>query len=136
MSRLALIASTLLMVVLIPSMFPIAAADAPLSTSKTTRRCGWFENPTPGNVTLSDRDGEWEISKQAGHEASGNLPTFDDEQWVTTNSGGHGYGCACMSMKADTQSHEVSSFTGAKARPLAVCRRDHSLHEPAHPDES
>lgn len=104
---------------------------APASTA--ARRCGWFENPTPANVTLTDRDGEWEISRQGGHEARGDWPTFSDAQWVMTN-GHYGYGCACMSMKANPESHEVSSIAGAKAKPLAACRHDPALHEPAPPD--
>ena len=27
-------------------------------------RCGWLENPTPGNYWLTDKDGDWTISTQ------------------------------------------------------------------------
>jgi hypothetical protein len=95
------------------------------------RRCGWFENPTPGNATLTDRDGEWEIATQGGHQADGDWPEFSDAQWVETN-GHHGYGCACMTVIGDGQAHTVSSISKATARPLSVCRKDRHLHEPVH----
>ncbi|QRP65722.1 DUF4087 domain-containing protein [Rhodanobacter sp. FDAARGOS 1247] len=95
------------------------------------RRCGWFENPTPGNATLTDRDGEWEIGIQGGHQADGDWPEFSDAQWVETN-GHYGYGCACMTMTTDHQQHTVLSIGSATGRPLAVCRGDRHLHEPVH----
>ncbi len=39
-------------------------------------RCGWVENPTPGNWSLMDHDGEWEIGIQGGRQAEG--PDFPD----------------------------------------------------------
>ncbi len=36
------------------------------AAAKVERRCGWFENPTPANATLTDRDGTWEIASQGG----------------------------------------------------------------------
>ncbi len=117
---------TLLLLALAP---PLAtAANAP----RPERRCGWFENPTPGNVTLTDRDGSWLIARQGGYQAKGNWPEFSDAQWVQTNSGHHGYGCACLTMQTDASRHRVLSISHATAQPLAVCRRDRSMHEPAH----
>lgn len=34
-------------------------------------RCGWLDNPTPGNLWLIDRDAEWSISQQGGYESEG-----------------------------------------------------------------
>ncbi|EMO30148.1 PF13316 domain protein, partial [Leptospira interrogans serovar Bataviae str. HAI135] len=34
--------------------FPLFAKENVLET-----RCGWFHNPSPANITLYDRDGEW-----------------------------------------------------------------------------
>ncbi|WEN16922.1 DUF4087 domain-containing protein [Rhodanobacter sp. AS-Z3] len=99
------------------------------------QRCGWFENPTPGNATLTDRDGEWEIASQGGHQADGDWPEFTDAQWVETN-GHYGYGCACLSVRSDPQTHAILSIAKATARPLAICRRDQSLHEPAHDSDT
>jgi len=111
-----------------PVLSPAIAANAP----RPERRCGWYENPTPGNVTLTDRDGTWLIAMQGGHEAKGDGPEFSDAQWIVTNSGDHGYGCACLTVQTDPSSHTVRSISHATARPLAVCRRDKSLHEPPH----
>lgn len=118
-----MVATALLGLMLTPAL----AADHPAGQ----RRCGWFENPTPGNATLTDRDGEWEIASQGGHQADGDWPEFADAQWVETN-GHHGYGCACMTVTGDEQAHTVSSISTATARPLAVCRSDRQLHEPVH----
>ncbi|MHB1057928.1 MAG: DUF4087 domain-containing protein [Rhodanobacter sp.] len=112
---------------------PALAADQ-AGAGQPERRCGWFENPTPGNATLTDRDGEWEIATQGGHQADGDWPGFADAQWVATN-GHHGYGCACLSMRVDPAARIVVSISKAAARPLAACRHDKSLHEPAHDGE-
>lgn len=114
------------------SLAPAIAANAP----RVERRCGWYENPTPGNVTLTDPDGIWLIAMQGSHEAKGDWPRFSDAQWVQTNSGDHGYGCACLSVQTDPVRHTVLSISKATARPLAVCRRDKSLHEPPHESDN
>src|SRR6266478_2787770 len=89
-------------------------------------RCGWFSNPTPANAWLQDRFGEWTIGLQGGHQADGNWPTFKPRQWVSTN-GSYGYGCACMRVRVNKQTHEVLEIKSSHARPLAQCRRDPSL---------
>lgn len=43
-------------------------------------RCGWFENPTPANAWLTDRDGDWIIPVQGGHQANGDWPAFPRER--------------------------------------------------------
>ena len=114
-------------------LFGLALAPAiAASAQQLQRRCGWFENPTPGNASLTDRDGTWIIATQGGHQAHGDWPEFSDAQWVETNSGHHGYGCACLSLQAAPDSRDVQLIRKATAQPLAVCRRDKSLHEPAH----
>lgn len=126
-SRRALAALIVLLLVA-PALSPAVAANAP----RVERRCGWYENPTPGNVTLTDRDGSWLIARQGSYEATGNTPEFSDRQWVQTNSGHHGYGCACLTVRIDASRHRVLSISHATAQPLAVCRHDRSLHEPVH----
>ena len=121
---IAVVASLLAVIALVPAF----AANIP----HVERRCGWYENPTPGNVTLTDRDGTWLIDMQGGHEAGGPSPQFSDAQWVQTNSGDYGYGCACLNVQTDAALHTVLSISKASARPLALCRRDKSLHEPPH----
>ncbi len=46
-------------------------------------RCGWFDNPTPANYSLYDKDSEWIIGVQGGYQVddligpknSGSRPT-------------------------------------------------------------
>jgi hypothetical protein len=93
------------------------------------RRCGWFENPTPANAWLTDRDGEWTIAVQGGHQADGDWPKFRRSRWVRTN-GNYGYGCACMKLLTDPNSHYVQGILSSSARRLQDCREDPALREP------
>ena len=92
-------------------------------------RCGWFSNPTPANVWFYDRDGEWIIGVQGGYQVEGDWdwPAFKPRQWVLTNTGSYGYGCACLRLRVNRETHEVLAIKSASARPLAACRRDRSL---------
>src|SRR3712207_8863861 len=74
-------------------------AGAPAAQESVTR-CGWFENPTPANGSLLDREAEWIVGVQGGHQAEGDWPSFGKGQWVETN-GHYGYGCACLRLRAD-----------------------------------
>jgi hypothetical protein len=89
-------------------------------------RCGWFVNPTPANAWLYDRDGEWTIGEQGGHQAEGDWPDFKPSQWVRTN-GNYGHGCACMQVSVNKQTHEVLEIKSSRARSLAQCRQDSAL---------
>ena len=93
-------------------------------------RCGWFSNPTPANVSLHDRDGEWTIGVQGGYQADGDdwWPLFKPRQWVETNVH-YGYGCACLRLRVNRETHEVIEIKSSRARPLAACRRDRSLRQ-------
>lgn len=97
---------------------------------KFENRCGWFENPTPANAWLTDRDGEWIIGIQGGHQAEGDYPDFADDQWVKTNVN-YGYGCACMKVRVDYKTRRVLEIASATAKPLSVCRNDRALKEPS-----
>ena len=91
-------------------------------------RCGWYENPTPNNVWLADRDGEWTIETQGGHhiDSPWEAPNFKRGQWVKTNRE-YGYGCACMRVRVNYETMEVVEIDSSQARPLATCRRDPAL---------
>lgn len=109
--------------------------DTPLdSPEKATKsgfemRCGWYSNPTPGNHWLEDKDGEWIIGVQGGHQAEGDYPPeFGTSQWIATN-GYYGYGCACLSVKVDKKKSLVLEVASAKARPLSACQNDPALKE-------
>ena len=97
------------------------------------KRCGWFQNPTPANAWLSDRDGLWLISTQGGYRATGNWPDIPPKQWVTTYvAGSHGYGCACLDVRVDrtTNPHRIIEIKSSQAQSLQVCRTDKYLREP------
>jgi uncharacterized protein DUF4087 len=91
-------------------------------------RCGWFVNPTPANIWLYDRHGEWTIGAQGGYQVEGDWdwPSFKNGQWVETN-GHYGYGCACMQVRVNRQTKKVLEIKSSRSRPLAACRRDPSL---------
>ena len=95
-------------------------------SAEAETRCGWFSNPTPANAWLHDREGEWVIGVQGGHQAEGDWPEFGPKQWVETN-GHYGYGCACMKVEVDRETHHVLKIESARARPLSACRRDRAL---------
>ena len=97
-----------------------------LGVDKSERRCGWFSNPTPSNASLYDRDGEWIISVQGGHQADGDWPDFGPRQWIETNVH-YGYGCACLQLRVNKSTHEVTAIESSKARPLSECRNDRKL---------
>ena len=54
-------------------------------------------------------------------------PTFKSEQWVRTNAGSYGYGCACLRVSVNKQTHEVLEIKSSRARSLAQCRQDPTL---------
>lgn len=89
-------------------------------------RCGWFSNPTPANASLHDRDGEWIVGVQGGHQAEGDWPSFGPKQWIETNVH-YGYGCACLRVRVNRETRQVTRIESARARPLSACRRDRRL---------
>jgi hypothetical protein len=96
-------------------------------------RCGWFENPTPANMWLDDRDGEWTVSVQGGYHASGvDVPDFGQakNKWVVTNGSSYGYGCACIRGHFDRSAGRVIKIEKFVVKTLAACRADRSLNEP------
>jgi hypothetical protein len=106
----------------------IALALAAVSSAEAAeRRCGWWQNPTPANVWLLDKDGEWTVAVQGGHQADGDWPDF--KQWVKVN-GNYGYGCACIDVEVDRATKTVLKIVRAQARPLSACRRDKALALP------
>ncbi len=92
-------------------------------------RCGWFSNPTPANIWLYDGQGEWTIGVQGGYQIDRDWdwPDFAPEQWVRTNVN-YGYGCACLRLRVNRETYEVTEVQSSQARPLATCRQDNSLN--------
>jgi len=117
----------------------LAAADeeaaARPAEPSLIKRCGWFDNPSPGNATLTDSDGEWTIGLQGGHQARGTWPRFKADHWVRTGTGSAGYGCTCLKVKAQADSQEVTQIVSSRALPLSTCRHAPALKgkEPENP---
>jgi len=107
---------------------------AAVAATPGTLRCGWFDNPTPANASLTDRDTDWTVGVQGGHQAQGDWPRFADRDWVRTGHGSHGYGCACMKVSTDDKEQIVQIFS-ARSRPLSACRQAPALKakEPVNP---
>lgn len=101
-----------------------------LANPKTELRCGWFDNSSPGNASLTDRDGEWTIAMQGQYEAKGNWPKFKPSEWVQSGTGSYGHGCACLKVTVNTETQEIIEIFKAKSKPLSDCRRDKKLQEP------
>ena len=91
--------------------------------------CGWFINPTPGNMWLDTASAEWTIGLQGGFQAKGNRdwPRFAAGQWVQTNGGGYGYGCACLRGELNETTKYVDRISSIKALALHVCRQNPAL---------
>lgn len=100
-------------------------------------RCGWYMNPTPGNLWLMDKDATWTITSQGDADGEGakgidNAPEFDEKQFVETNNpgSGYGYGCACMSVTVDRPEERITEIFSGEIKPLSVCKADKSLPSP------
>ena len=109
----------------------LMAMTGTAAAAKPEQRCGWIANPTPANWWLNDRDGEWIISEQGGYQAPGvDLPDFSVHDWVVTNSGDHGYGCACLTGLFDRKTMRVTRIDGVRQRTLKQCNADKALKRP------
>ena len=100
-----------------------AGADGALTV------CGWFDNPTPGNAWLTDRDGEWTIGVQMGHQAEGmeNMPeSLFERGWVRTN-GYYGHRCACLSVDSDRKAMRIRRIHSSRPLPMKRCDADPAL---------
>lgn len=106
----------------------IAQPDGKDAAARFETRCGWLENPTPGNLSLYDAENEWIIGVQGGYQVEQDWPwpKFARGQWVETN-GHHGYGCACLEARVDRKTTNVLAIRAVRARPLAACRGDAAL---------
>jgi hypothetical protein len=125
-SKLAISAALICFAMLFATGRPLPIKE---TRSDYETRCGWFSNPTSANIWLYDRDAEWTIGVQGGYQVSGDWPwpKFKRGQWVVTNAGDHGYGCACLQLRVNKQTHEVIEIKSARGRPLSQCRQDRSL---------
>lgn len=123
--KFTLACGLLLVAMLFSNARPVVTSEARPKDFET--RCGWFTNPTPANAWLYDRAGEWTIGTQGGHQAEGDWPTFKPKQWIHTNGSSYGYGCACLQVRVNKQTHEVLAIKSSHARSLSQCRQDPAL---------
>lgn len=119
---------------LFATCFSLAIMSLP-AAADGERRCGWYSSPTPGNLMLTDRDAVWWIQMQGRPDPKGieNAPAFDERQFVETNvpGSGYGYGCACMTVETNAKQQRITRIIAGDILPLARCRNDRSLPEPA-----
>ena len=113
------------------STFAILAGlcGAPANAAPETI-CGWFDNPTPQNASLWDKDGEWTVGVQGGFQAEGDWPgPFDSKHWVSSGNADYGFGCACLKADLDRDQQMVLTILSAKVKPLSACREDKALRQ-------
>lgn len=95
------------------------------------KRCGWLKKPTPGNVFLADRDGDWILEAQGGYEIPEaqfpSWPDFTEKSWVAYGPTGYGYGCVCMNVETEASTMHVLKISHIKVLPLKTCRDDKYL---------
>lgn len=106
-----------------------------MPTNAAERRCGWYGNPTPGDMLLTDRQGDWWITGGGeGKDAKGigNAPQMDETRFVETNvpGSGRGYNCACLTVETNAKTHRVLRIFAGEIVPLARCRADKALSSP------
>ena len=115
-------------IALAPLVLVLLAAPA-----AAEQRCGWLQNPTPGNWTLSDADGDWLLSSQGdGRQAQGMdlIPDITVRDFVVTNPPDHGYACACLSVDVDAQAMRIDRISSFRQLPLRKCDADPNLSRP------
>jgi hypothetical protein len=95
-------------------------------------RCGWYHNPTPGNVFLEDADGQWWMSTQGNAPAPGfedaYTPAFDDRlriDYAGEITQRYGFSCACADGKF--KNGEALLIARLTEIPLARCEADPKL---------
>jgi hypothetical protein len=124
----------------LPFILPLAlalSATTPLLAKEN--RCGWVQNPTPGNYWLDDGEGSWIMTAQGSDlEPLGmeNLPDFTTGDFVETN-GYYGYACACIEVETERSGDfgetflgRISAIYGVQQLPISQCRADKALPSP------
>lgn len=116
---------------------PLLAALLALATLSTAAhaaesRCGWLQNPTPGNWWLDDADGTWTMMSQGGgSEPDGmdRIPDISEGDYVRTN-GNYGYACACMKVDTDEDEGRIVAIYSFRQLPISQCANDEALSAP------
>jgi hypothetical protein len=113
--------------ILVSGLFAILLAGA---AQAAENRCGWVENPTPGNWWLTDGAGQWTIMAQGSYEAGGmdNIGDISAGDYVATN-GNYGYACGCMRVDTDGQG-VITQIYSFRQLPISKCENDGALSTP------
>lgn len=120
-------------------LLTLALLFAPVLASAKENRCGWIQNPTPGNYWLDDRDGMWVLMTQGSDEeplGMENFPDISTGDYVASN-GNYGYTCGCIEAETersrdpqDSATGRITAIYGVKLLPLKKCLADRSLPKP------
>ena len=117
-------------------LLPLATVGAPSQAASKKPagelRCGWLQNPSPGNWWLFDNAGEWTIGTQGGFQARGldDVPDLTERNWVVTNGSSYGYGCVCARVETDAKQRQITRIHSITQKPIKVCRSDKKLPKP------
>ncbi|WP_111498485.1 DUF4087 domain-containing protein [Marinobacter bohaiensis] len=94
------------------------------------KRCGWIDNPSPANLWLTDREGQWIVSEQGGRRAVGAdfIMPSDRTEFVSMNNG-YGYFCGCLSVDARSNESVIATVLSFTQLSLKRCNTDPSLEK-------
>lgn len=108
------------------------AATAASAQPGTENRCGWYENPSPANHWLTDRDRQWLIGAQGGYQARGIglIGEAPQSRWLRAGPSSYGRGCVCARVRTDRRNSQITRIHSWSYAPLSQCRGDRRLREP------
>ncbi|MBW8446225.1 MAG: DUF4087 domain-containing protein [Arenimonas sp.] len=120
-------------------LFTLAILALPQWAFAKENRCGWIQNPTPGNYWLDDSEGMWVLLTQ-GTDAEPlgmeNFPDISTGDYVASN-GNYGYTCGCIQAETernadrqDASAGRITAIYGVKLLPLKQCLADPALPKP------
>jgi len=111
-------------------LIALALCAGPARAAET--RCGWLQNPTPGNWWLNDSQGMWVMRSQGDEDGPPGMdiiPDISERDYVATN-GSYGYACACMSVETDSGEGKITEILSFRQLSLSKCENDAALSRP------
>lgn len=116
----------------------VALCALQAGAAQAETRCGWFENPTPGNFWITDAHGVWWLARQGLPETPGwetadwSKAAFKGDAWVPTHPNGeYGFGCGCIEGTFGAVAEgEVRRVKSIRSLPLRQCLADAALPPP------
>lgn len=115
---------------ILATVLALAAVSTAAEAAET--RCGWLQNPTPGNWWLNDADGSWTMMTQGSdYELDGmdRIPDISEGDYVRTD-GNYGYACACLKVDTDEDEGRILAIYSFRQLPIAQCANDEALSAP------